>query len=244
MPYATIQDVRDAGLSDEDLFPDASITAALLMWEQFIDRVTRQFFEPREAEVELDGTDSDTLHFSVPVISVEELYLNGSSEPLDTTLYKVYNGRMQPTDDRKNPRLKLIYDMDVDDIYVRPVTSSRLKFRKGRKNQRLVGTFGYTMPDDSTPLLIQRALVKLVIEKLTNPIYPDPDNPIEPVVPHGPLLEEETDDHRMKYAASGGSTRARSPGLIGITTDREILDILTLYRSPIAIATPAHYTYR
>lgn len=243
MPYATIQDVRDAGLTDDTLFPDASITAALLMWEQFIDRVTRQFFEPRVADVTLDGTDSDTLHFSVPVISVTELYLNNSTEVLDTSLYRVYNGRQAPADDRKNPRLKLVFD-NSDDIYTRPVINGQIKFRKGRQNQRLVGTFGYTQPDGSTPLLIQRALVKLVIEKLTNPIYPDPNNPIDPVVPHGPLLEEETDDHRMKWSAPGGNTRARSPGLIGITTDREILDILTLYRSPIAIATPAHYTYR
>lgn len=243
MPYATIDDVRGAGLTDDTLFPDDAITASLLLWEQFIDRVTRQFFEPREAEVELDGTDSDTLHFSVPIISVESLYLNNSTEALDTALYKVYNGRQAPVDDRKNPRLKLSYD-NSDDIYIRPIGGGALKFRKGRKNQRLIGTFGYTMPDDSTPLLIRRALVKLVVEKLTNPIYADPDNPIEPVIAHGPLLEEETDDHRMKWSGPGGSTRARSPGLIGITTDREILDILTLYRSPIAIATPAHYTYR
>lgn len=245
MPYATISDVRGAGLTDEVMFPDDAITASLLLWTSFIDRATRQFFEPREATVDLDGTDSDTLHFNIPIIEVEALYYNSAfSVPLDPISYRAYTRREEPCDDRKNPRIKLIGPDSDPDIFNRPLASGSLRFRKGRQNQRVVGTFGYTEADGSTPPLITRALVKLVVEKLTNPIYADPTNPIPPVTPTGALIEEETDDHRKKWAQAGGATRARAPGLTGVTNDREILDILLMYKGPMVIATPANWTYR
>ena len=82
-----------------------------------------------------------------------------------------------------------------------------------------------------------------MIEKLTDPVYPDITNPIEPIVPTGVVIEETTDDHKKKYEPKGGSVKDRAPGLSGITSDQEILTILKLYKSPIGLSTPAHWTF-
>ncbi len=193
----------------------------------------------------MDGNDSDTLFFGIPIIDIEYLKLNDSTEALDTSYYKVYNSRTYP-DDRRNPRISLIGPSRGRDIYLEPLTFGTFKFRRGYQNQEVKGDFGFVEPDGSVPELIKRALIKLVIEKLTNPIYHDPStgSPIPPPPPSvGPLLQERTDDHMKKWGYRGGETDKRKPGLSGITNDQEILDIIKLYKAPIGIATPAHWSY-
>ena len=132
---------------------------------------------------------------------------------------------------------------EYQSIYTAPSTVV-LKFRKGAKNQAVKGTFGFTEEDGTVPKLIKRALCKLVVEKLGSPLVVDPTSPgpaLPPIL--GTLLEEETDDHRVKYGAVGGGTSARKPGLSGITSDPEILDIIKLYRAPLGLATPANWSY-
>jgi hypothetical protein len=126
------------------------------------------------------------------------------------------------------------------------LTYSSLRFRKGRQNQEVKGTFGYVEDDGTTPKLIKRATCMLVIEKLTNPLYYDPSAGV-PSVPQPPpivgaLLEERTDDHRRKYAQAGGDIAPRRPGLSGFTQNQEILDIVRMHRAPIGLATPAHWS--
>lgn len=240
MAYITVEDVRATGLSVETADDDA-VAAALEMWQAFLERACRQWFEPRDLTLDIDGTDSDTLHFGVPIISIAELRLNGSSTALEATMYKAYVGKSYP-DDRKNPRIKLVGD-DFRDIYTAPLSEGRLKFRKGRQNQHVVGSFGYVEDDGSTPALIKRALLKLVIEKLTTPVYNDPNSPTPPPPPliGGALKEEWTDGHRFVYNTP--SIAERKSGLTGITQDQEILDIIRLYRAPLGAATPAGWSY-
>jgi hypothetical protein len=240
--YVTVQQVRDAGLTVAMIPDDADVQAAIDLWQAFIERATRQWFEERPATLDVDGTDSDTIHFPVPVISVSAVYLNNSADALDTSYYRVYNNRTAYPDDRKNPRLKLIGPDSHRDIFNQPLMFGSLRFRKGRQNQRIIGTWGYTEEDGSVPLLIQRALIKLVIEKI-GPIIPGPAGPgVPPVVPTGLLVEERTDDHSRKWQAAGGSTKARPGGLLGITNDPEVLRIIQLYKAPTAMATPAHWS--
>jgi hypothetical protein len=112
---------------------------------------------------------------------------------------------------------------------------------KGRQNQEIKGTFGYVEEDGSTPKLIKRALTLLVIEKLTRPAYSGSAGPSVPPPILGTVIEEETDGHRLKYSQEAQATR--NFGLSGITNDPEILDIVKLYRAPIGIAAPAHWSY-
>lgn len=239
--YITVQDIRDEGLSSS-VASDAKVLSYIGIWQQAIERACRQWFEERTLTFKVDGTDSDTLHFGVPIISVDSLKINDSTTALDTSLYRVYNGRAYP-DDRRNPRIKLVNETSLD-IYTAPIHGRSLKFRKGRNNQEVSGKFGFIEADGSTPALIKRALTKLVIEKLAKPIYAaggSSPTPPPPIV--GNLLEEWTDGHKRKYGAAGGEKSPRRPGLSGITDDPEILDILVLYKAPIGMATPPHPSF-
>lgn len=243
MPYITPADLRDAPynlpLAD---YPDAVVEPQIDLWQQMLERATRQWFEEREAVVRVDGNNSDTLHFAVPIVTVNELFINDEDTALSTEYYEVYNNRTGFPDDRRNPRIKLRRGRGGD-IFTRGRTGRPL-FVKGRQNQTIDGVWGFTEADGSTPLLIQRALALLVIEKVTSPSLPAPGFVTPPTVPTGLLIEEETDDHRQKYAEPGGSTSARKAGLLGLTNNPEVLRIITLYKAPIAMAAPADWTYR
>ena len=242
--YVTVEDMRDAGLSDETAYPDADILASIQMWQAFIERACRQWFYPLDRILEFDGTDSDAIHFGVPIISVHELRINSSEVALEKSYYRVYS---DVRDDRGNPRIKLIDNRDTtNDIFTAPSRAGRMLFRKGRKNQYVRAVFGCIEPDGSCPALIKRALTKLVIEKMLRPLVEDPADPppLFPPLVSGILTEEWTDGHKAKYGHAGGDIKPRQPGLIGITFDQEILDIIKLYKAPIGIATPANASYR
>lgn len=240
--YVTLSDVRGTGL-DETIASDDQVRESIITWQHFIERVTRQWFYPMESTFSADGTDSDTLHFSIPIISVSELKINDSVNALDPTYYKVYNNLGSHPDDRKNPRIQLVDTLHQGaDIYTAPLRFGSLIFRKGNRN-RITGVFGYVEPDGSAPPLIRRALLKLVIEKLSKPLYGS-STATPPHIVSGIVTEEWTDGHRLKYATSGGDIAPRAPGLSGITSDPEIQQILRLYKAPIGMATPAHPSYR
>lgn len=237
--YISIQDVRDQGLLEAD-YDDETVLAAIEIWQSFIDRACRQWFNPRALILKVDGTDSDTLHFGIPIISITYLKLNDSTSELDTTLYKVYN-RLNDFTDKWNPRIKLVNSIEETDIYTAPITGRALIFRKGRQNQEISGVFGHVEDDNSPPKLIQRALLKLVIEKLTKPLYSSGislSGTIPPIL--GNVIEEQTDNHRIKY----GGFKQIAQGLAGITNDSEILTILKMYRAPIGCITQANPSYR
>lgn len=243
--YVSVDEVRAEGLDDPP-FSDATIQAAILVWQSFLERACRQWFYPLELELTPDGTDSDLMAFGVPIISIAEVRLNGDAATLDPRFYKVYNAIRYPFD-RQNPRIQLIDNRHQElDIYTAPLRDGRLVFRKGRQNQYVRGTFGCVEPDGGPPPLIKRALLKLVIEKLAKPLYVSSSTPaIEPPpVLTGVLLEEWTDAHKVRYGVAGAPLKARAPGLAGITDDQEILNIIKLYKAPIGIATVAGPSWR
>jgi len=242
--YCSILDIRNEGLTDPP-YSDAQILSYIEIWQSFLDRACRQWFNPRTMIIEFDGTDSDAIHFGVPIITIEYLQINERGVDLEVEYYKVYSDRNM-FQDRQNPRIKLVNNRDRRDIFTAPM-GGRLIFKKGRKNQIVKGTFGYVEADSSTPKLIKRALTKLVIEKLTAPIYVPPGevgggSATPPIL--GNLLEEWTDGHRMKYTAPGGDTKPVAAGFRGITNDPEILMIIKLFKAPIGIATPANFSHK
>lgn len=242
LQYITLADVRAAGLEDT-IYSDDTINAAIVLWQQVLERACRQWFYPRTLDLYLDGNNSDTLHLGIPIVTITSLMINGSDTELDSSLYSVYNSRTYP-DDRRNPRIKLVHSMQLSDIYTAYNSCGELRFNKGYRNQRVQGTFGFTESDGTVPQAIQRALLKLVIEKLTRPLYtPIGEVPTQPssITVAGIVIEEKTDGHSIKYA-NGGIEQRRS-GLTGITNDPEILDIIILYRAPIGISMPSHWSY-
>lgn len=236
--YVTVQEIRDAGLADPP--SDAEVQSQIGLWQSFLERATRQWFRPINLELYVDGNDSDTLHFGIPIISIETLKINGDSTALDASYYKVYNADQYPID-KQNPRIKLVDTWaDQRDIFTASMRYGRTLFRKGRQNQYVKGVFGY-LDNGACPKLIKRALIKLVIEKMTNPIVPGTGGVTPPPVMGGQIIEEWVDGHKRKWADT--STR-KTYGLSGITSDQEILDIIRLYRAPIGLATPANWSYR
>ncbi len=233
----SVADVRAEGLPDPPT--DSAVQAAIMLWQAFIERACRQWFYPRALELFVDGSDSDALHFGVPIVSIEELEINrsssGTGDLLPAADYRVYSSIA--LHDRQNPRIKLVDRWGGDrDIFTQDY--GYLRFRKGRQNIRVKGVFGCVEEDGSAPALIKRALVKLVIEKLRAPIIPSSTSSgIIPPLVAGLITEEWTDGHRLKYAIQG-EVSSRAPGLSGITNDQEILTILKLYKAPIGIATP------
>lgn len=243
--YIQVQDIRNVGLPS-DLYSDAMVIASIKLWQQFIERATRQWFYPLPLALTLDGTDSDAIHFGVPCISISTLKINNDPNPLAPFYYRIYNNLTAYPADRQNPRVKLIDTREGwTDIYTAPLRDGRMLFRKGRQNQYIQGVFGYVEADGSAPEMIKRALTKLVVEKLTNPMYVPAGafTGVSSIGPRGIVTAEWTDTHKLMYAQAGGPILARAPGLNGITDDQEILTILKLYKAPIGVATPNNPSY-
>lgn len=242
--YCSVQDIRDLGI-DATMMSDADVLAQIELWQAILERVTRQWFNARQMVLSIDGNDSDTLFFGVPIISIDYIKINKSTVELDPEAYRVYNGRAGFPDHRHNPKISLKPEESFD-IYNRPVNySGSNRFRRGYQNQEIKGIFGFTEADGSTPKAIKRALCKLVYEKITNPINPGQGGslPAPPPPATGPLVEEETDDHRRKFAVT--APKAKAAGILdGITSDPEIQQILRLYRAPMGAATPAHWSFK
>jgi hypothetical protein len=209
-----------------------------------LERATRQWFRPIPTQFYLDGTDSDTLHLPIPIISVETLKMNNDTVALDPGRYRVYAGCLLP-DDRKNPRIKLVDTFGYDrDIYTASDRTQRSRFHKGRQNQFVKGVFGYVESDGSTPAMIKRALLKLVIRNLSLPLVGDPPMGLAPpAITTGMVKEEWTDGHQIKYQLSGGEIVPRKPGLNGLVNDPEVEMIIRLYKAPTGMATPANPTW-
>lgn len=237
--YIEVQDIRDVGI-DSSIASDAEVLAKIKIAQQFIERATRQWFAPRDVTFKVDGNNSDTLFFSVPIISVDYLKINNSTDELSADLYTVYNGIEYP-DDRKNPKICL--NREGGSIFSRPSPyDAPMVFRKGRQNQEVSGTFGYIEANGSTPELIKRAVLKLTVQNLTLPVYVA-EGSVPPAAPPAPssgqVMREITDGHSIQYTFVKFSD-VRS-GLSGVTPDREVLDIIRLYKAPIGIAVPTNW---
>lgn len=241
--YISVASIRALGVPNPPT--DIDIENAIRLWQKCFERVTRQWYFPKQLELYVDGTDSDALHFGVPIISIDSIRINKDPNDLATNLYKVYN--KNELEDRSNPRIKLVDALHEEiDIFSRPVMNGRLKFRKGRQNQYIKGTFGYVEQDGSVPLMVQRAVTLLVIEKLLVPPFtpPDSDPLAPPPIITGNLVEEWTDGHRKRYGEAWGPIKPRAPGLYGLTNNPEVLQIFRLFKAPLGIATPANPSFR
>lgn len=236
MGYVTIADVRAQGLTDTAKYPDATVQAAIDLSSQYIDRTTRQWFESRALTVLMDGQDSARLFLPVPVITVTELYVNNrfaASEVLPATDYVVYNGRALP-DDRKNPKIQLITARQS--IYQVPnLTAGGRTFMKGPRNQKIVGTWGYTESDGTTPLLIKRACMKMTL-RFADKLAEGGSGTGGTSGSSGAIIGESTDGHFIQYAMP--SAIGVSGGTYGISKDPEVEIILQMFRAPLALAVP------
>lgn len=241
MAYINVKAVRDAGVTPKRASKE-DIEAAIATWTAFIDRITGQWFESRALTVQLDGTDTDTLFLPVPVITLTSLHINGDFvNAVAATDFRLYN-RAFP-DDRRNPRVKLITNDRFQDVFTPPVLRGRgPAFMFGKQNQQLIGNWGFVETDGTTPLLIQRALLKLAVKQLSSGSLARGGGSLTGSSgPAGPLILESTDGHTQQW---GNLVRPTlSPGSIGVTGDPEVDEILKMYKRPIKIGVPLSATF-
>ncbi|HHV62117.1 MAG TPA: hypothetical protein GXX51_05705 [Firmicutes bacterium] len=170
--YATVQEIREEGVAPEEA-SDARIEAAIKRASDLIERLTGQWFEPREKTLILDGNGGFTLFLGVPVISLSGVKIDGRA--VDLALLRVYNS----PEDRKNPRIHFSWG-----------------FPKGKRNVEVTGTFGYVEEDGSTPELIRYACRRLVVKDLA----PLSDMDAQEERKRARVISETTDRHSYTLA--------------------------------------------
>lgn len=185
-----------------------------------IDRGTNQFFNAKSLTIRLEGNNSNLLLLSIPIISVSSIKLNNDNVSIDLTLAEISISRTIP-DDRRNPKIKL-----------RNITENIFKGTTGRVFRRgmwteIDGVFGFLESDGSTPLLIQKAILKLTIRNIQ-----EPTGSIATSGLLGPKKRERVDLHETEYfePSTGGTSTISSSG------DVEIDRIIGMYKAPLIIS--------
>lgn len=239
MAYVTVDEMRDAGVPAG--ISDDAIRAALDQWQGYIERETRQWFEPRTVTADIDGSDGPLLHLPVPIITLDSLYMNDDMDNVvDAALYRVHNKRAIP-DNRRNPKIELISSRPgIYDLW--RSAGNRPAFVKGTVT-RLVGSFGYV--DDAvdenddpilvTPPMIKRALMKLAVKQLKAGNGSLWEEAGASLPASNRVTSETTDGHTISYdAARVQSARVATNSATG---DAEVDRILALYKGPPIVAT-------
>ena len=199
MSYCTLEDIRTEGFTEED-YPDEVAERLIKLSSEYIDRVTGQFFEPREMAVRLDGRGGKNL--VLPLFLIDCDYVKVKDELIED--YVLYN-RITPVDDRPYPK-----------IY------RNAGWPEGIMNVEISGTWGYVEAGNLTPESIKRAAMKLAMYNF--PLLSDSEAQGEKSM-KGLLLSETTDGH--SYELSEEVLASLASG--AITGDSEIDQILRGY---------------
>lgn len=241
--YIDVEDVRDEGFT-VSMVSDAQVAKGIRSATAHIDRVTRQWFEPRVRTFRLDGTRGQDLALNVPIISLTTASL--WDESIDLPDLWVYNrhltqGLLTP-DDRDNPRIG--WRDEVMTMRLRRDYQGLAKFDRGSGNVTVSGVFGYTELDPldipgetlpgsqipvsfgSAPLLIKRACLLLAVRYM----YPYATGLGDEFRQRAKIVSESTAD--QSYQLGGGGVGDNS---WGITGDIEVDNILMGYMAPASV---------
>jgi hypothetical protein len=221
----SLQDIRDEGISVSEL-SDARAVKLSQDWQTWFETMTGNIFTEKSAVVDFDGDGSRLLQLPIPIITVNNLYVNDDfTNAVDTSSYVVYNRRGPIEDDRRNPRIKLVKTTNQS-IFSRSTYGGI--FSIGDLNQRVDGVWGHVEEDGSSPEPVRRAILILVIS--TKEYIGDSE--IDQLK-FGKIIEEVTDRHRIEYADLYNRLKAWSP--TGIS---EVDMALAAYRAPMRITAP------
>ena len=203
MSYCGIDDIRAEGIAEEQMTDD-QVSQLIALACDYIDKVTGQWFEPRQKTVKLDGRGGQVLQLPVFLINCDEIEVDGI--PVDD--YVLFN-RISPEDDRNYPKIW-----------------RRLRWPKGVQNIQIQGEWGYVEEDGTTPLLIKRAAIKLCLYNF--PALGDSEAQEEKDL-RGKIRSETTDGH--SYTLDGSSSSSGTGSSLS-TGDSEIDGILQYFMRP------------
>lgn len=218
--YILVQKVRDS--VDVGDLTDANIEDLIDEHMQYIDVKTGNWFNERDITLTIEGSNTSLLQVGIPILSIEHIKLNGETTILSSSSYIVFKGNSFP-DDRKNPRIKL-YSGTTPTIFQGGTNSV---FLRGTLTE-IKGKFGYLESDGTTPAMIQKAVLLLVINDIKTPVTNQVQTGFNGV--HQLIKREKTDIHEREFfenkriGASGSSS--------GIT---KVDEAIKLYRAPVAI---------
>ena len=240
MPYATVQDLRDEGVPSS--FTDEWIERRIALAQEYVDRYTGRFFEPRDLEIRVDGNGTPCLFLEHPIISIDditiELVPGGGDDAIlsidliDVAIYNRHiSQHLEHPDDRENPKIEFLRVYDGQLVRASPM-SAVLTWPRAKQNVLITGVFGYTdfavgEPEGVTPLLIREATIRLVLRNL-RPKYQAVDDNGVSLGSAGPMTEMRTREQTVKWGS--GAQRQANAG--AFTGDPEIDSILARYRRP------------
>lgn len=236
--YATIQDIRDQGWL-EAAYSNAVVQGAIQRATDYIDKICRQWFEPRYRRVSLDAERIDQLWLEIAIIAVNDVRID--DEYLDLDEFEIYNrhlthGIVNP-DDRYDPRIA--WGDGREPVDVRRLYGGG-RFPRARKSVVARGIFGFTeigvgdyagetapgsqLPISlgSTPTAIARVAAKLAIR------YMVPFEESDAMAKATKVIGEKTRD--QSYTLASPSEAEASYGLTG---DTEIDTVLKMYMAPL-----------
>lgn len=224
--YVEVHELRTEGVSSASA-TDARLVGLIDEATRTIDKVTRQFFEPRQATLRLDGRGAPTIELPVPPIELTRLSVD--SEGLQPFAFI----SSAPFGFGLDPSALLIVGSPIGAGYdgARLTLRHGLVFPKGQGNVIATGRWGYTeddgTPDGRTPLAVKRACILLVLRGL----HPLADDAAFEARSRWRIIEERTRDQSYRLDSNRG-------GGLSLTGDPEVDALLIPYvrRSPVGAA--------
>lgn len=206
MSYCSVEDLRAEGLNEEK-YSDNDLEKLVKISCDFIDKVTGQFFEPRELTLRLDGRGGRILPLPYPLINA--VFIEIDSEVVND--FVIYN-RLE---DRSYPKI-----------------FRNRRWPKGILNISIKGTWGYVEQDGSTPEDIKRIARKLAIYN-----FPDLSDAEaqEDKNMRGLLVSETTDGHSYKLSDEAVNN-LYSSSITGDTEIDDILQAYSRSKLKLGIA--------
>lgn len=241
--YCTVQDIRDQGYA-VGVYPDLQVLRSINSATALIDKVTRQWFEPRFRFVSKDGICRDSVPLMVPIIVLQRVKIG--SQVMDIGNYAIYNrhlthGIVQP-DDRANPIVA--YRTVSESPAIRRLHRGS-RFEHDRKIIGMTGIFGYTdlgpgfvgetaegsqipLTYGVIPSQIVRACTLLTIRDMV------PFEDAADMANQSRVVEEKTRDQSIKFSDNSSNSNDSGYGMTGIL---EADKILQMYVGPLDIGT-------
>lgn len=239
--YLTVSDVRLEGYT-ATMVTDDQVARGIARASNLIDRVTRQWFEPRARTFRLDGNDGEHLFLEVPVIKIDSITHWDTTIGLDEIWVPnrhLTQGLLAP-DDRANPMITFRDEVLSESLHRDPTFPAR--WTKGHGNVVLTGVFGYTdleamdVPTETapgsqipvtygtTPEQIKRACLLLTVRYM----YPHASGAGEDARMRARIIGESTRDQSYTLGSAGVGDNS-----YGLTGDIEVDNILMGFMAPV-----------
>jgi len=229
--YVSPNELRSEGLSVTTV-SDAWMLELLIYAQSLIERLCKQPFRPVYQTFLMDGTGSSRLHLPVPIVGIDYIKANFSTQALDTASFHAYASpinRKGPSymaqDPRRNPKVELVSSAS---IYSGGSAGRPGIFAAGAANQDIGGAFGFLEPDGNTPAPIRRAVMAMVFNMANRLTTGGSASGFSAT---GALKRLRVDRHEQEW-----DTAASSVGLSdALALTPEVEGIICNYRAPISI---------